>query len=379
MKVLINIEKYVMVEVKVWLEKEMVDAIYIHIPFCAKKCGYCDFHSFAGKMDQREKYVNHLIKEIELYENYKYDTIYFGGGTPSLLEVEDVKRILDKLNFDENSEVTLELNPATADFEKLKGFREAGINRLSIGVQSFHDNILKTLGRVHSAEKAIETYNSARKAGFTNISLDLMFAVPKQGMKELEEDLEIIGKLNPNHISIYSLIWEENTIFWELKKKGRLIPCDNDLEADMFEYIIETLEKFGYTHYEVSNFAKVNQEARHNSKYWENKEYVAVGLGASYYYKGYRGRNLLAFDEYYSEIEKGNRPVMEEEFIKDPKEYEYMLGLRLLKKGIKPLEEKIISICENLLQEGYLLKEKDRYLLSKKGLFFANDVFERFL
>ncbi len=357
----------------------MVDAIYIHVPFCAKKCGYCDFHSFAGKLNQREKYVDYLIKEIELYEKHKYDTIYFGGGTPSLLEPSDIKRILKKLDFDESSEVTLELNPATADYEKLLGFRDAGVNRLSIGVQSFHDNILKTLGRVHSAEKAIETYNEARRAGFSNISLDLIFAVPKQGMKELEEDLEIIGKLNPNHISIYSLIWEEDTIFWELKKRGKLIPCDNELEADMFEYIIETLEKFGYTHYEISNFARGNTEARHNSKYWENKEYVAVGLGASYYYRGYRGRNLLVFDEYYSQIAKEERPILEEEYVKDPKEYKYILGLRLLKRGIKPEEEKIIDICKNLEKEGYLFKKEDRYLLSKKGLFFANDVFERFL
>lgn len=357
----------------------MVDALYIHIPFCAKKCGYCDFHSFAGKLDESKKYVDYLIKEFKLYKEYKYDTVYFGGGTPSLLEASEIKRMLDEICISENAEVTLELNPATVDYKKLKELKEAGINRLSIGIQSFHGEILKTLGRIHSVEKALETFEDARRAGFDNISIDLMFAVPGQTMDKLKADLETVKRLNPEHISIYSLIWEEDTAFWELKKNGRLAPCDNDLEADMYEYIIDMLKKMEYNHYEISNFSKEGLEARHNSKYWENKEYIALGLGASYYYNNYRGRNVLGFKEYYRAIDSGKRPILEQEYIEDKEEYEYMLGLRLLNKGIKPRGQKIAGICEKLTAEGYLYKENECYLMTKKGLFFANDVFEQFI
>ncbi len=357
-----------------------MDALYIHIPFCMKKCAYCDFHSFEGKMSESKNYVDYLIKDFKSWPKYTYDTVYFGGGTPSLLEANEIERILKEIDISKDAEVTLELNPATANFEKLQNFRKSGINRLSIGIQSFNDEILKTLGRLHSAEKAKSTYYNARKAGFSNISLDLMFAVPGQTMEILKKDLETIKELNPEHISIYSLIWEEGTPFWDMLQKGLMKECDNEVEAEMFELIIETLTGMGYVHYEISNFAKPDFEARHNSKYWENKEYIALGIGASFYTEGFRGKNLLGFNDYYNAIDEGKKPWLETEKVENPKDYEYMLGLRLLQKGIVPTEENIKITCEKLKNEGYLIETEDnRYILSKKGLFFANKVFVEIL
>ncbi|MBN1469354.1 MAG: radical SAM family heme chaperone HemW [Fusobacteriaceae bacterium] len=356
-----------------------MDAIYIHIPFCMKKCAYCDFHSFEGKLDESKRYVDYLIKDFKNWPTYEYDTIYFGGGTPSLLDPDEIGRILKEMNYNKNSEITLELNPATANLNKLKAFKKNGINRLSIGIQSFNDDILTTLGRLHSSEKAINTFNNARDAGFDNISIDLMFAVPGQGIDELKKDLETIKLLNPDHISIYSLIWEEGTPFWDMLQKGILKECDNDLEADMFELIIDTLKDMGYVHYEISNFSKPNMEARHNSKYWENKEYIALGIGASFYTNNFRGKNVLSFNKYYEAIDNSEKPWLEKEEIFDKKEYEYMLGLRLLNKGILPTENKIIDLCQKLENDGFLKKYENRYILTRKGLFLGNSVFEKFL
>lgn len=356
-----------------------MDAIYIHIPFCMKKCAYCDFHSFEGKLNESKRYVDYLIKDFKNWPTYEYDTIYFGGGTPSLLDPDEVGRILKEVNYNKNSEITLELNPATANLNKLKAFKKNGINRLSIGIQSFNDDILKTLGRLHSSEKAINTFNNAREAGFNNISIDLMFAVPGQGIDELKKDLETIKLLNPDHISIYSLIWEEGTPFWDMLQKGILKECDNDLEADMFELIIDTLKEMGYVHYEISNFSKPNMEARHNTKYWENKEYIALGIGASFYVNNFRGKNVLSFNKYYEAIDNLEKPWLEKEEVLNKKEYEYMLGLRLLNRGILPTEDKIINLCQKLEKDGFLKKHEDRYILTRKGLFLGNSVFEQFL
>jgi len=260
----------------------MCDAIYIHIPFCIKKCGYCDFLSFSCEeksVEDRKKYVTKLIEEIRLSPKLTYDTVYFGGVTPSLLEVEEIGAILKELDIKDNAEVTLEVNPQTVSLEKLIGFRKIGINRVSVGIQSFNDEKLKILGRVHNKEVALETYENARKVGFTNISIDLIFSTPNQTINELLEDLEIVKKINPEHLSIYSRIWEEGTEFMELLDRGKLNPLDNDLEAEMYELIIDRLKENGYTHYEISNFAKPGFESRHNSKYWKNVDYLGVGLG----------------------------------------------------------------------------------------------------
>lgn len=357
-----------------------MDALYIHIPFCVRKCAYCDFQSFEGQLEEKTKYIDYLIKDFKSWTKYSYDTIYFGGGTPSLLEPDEIEKILKEIEILPNAEITLELNPYTADLKKLQGFRKSGINRLSIGIQSFDDNILKTLGRLHSAEKAKETFYNARVAGFDNISLDLMFAVPGQDIEGLKRDLKEIKRLNPDHISIYSLIWEEGTPFWDMLESGKVEACENELEAEMFELIIDTLKEMGYVHYEISNFAKPHMEAKHNSKYWKNEEYLALGIGASFYIDGYRGKNYLSFKEYYQAIDSGKKPWLESEKVDNPKEYEYMLGLRLLQKGVYSEDEEIKKICKKLKNEGYLDEvEKSRYILSKKGIFFANYVFAEFI
>ena len=358
----------------------MVDGIYIHIPFCINKCNYCDFLSFKSDKESRKKYVDYLLKEIEMYPSYRYDTVYFGGGTPSLLDLEDVERILKKLNTADNAEVTMEVNPKTVDFEKLCRLREIGINRLSIGIQSFDEKYLKILGRMHSSKEGIETYNSARRAGFENISLDLMFSLPGQSIDEVLNDLNRLLDLKPEHFSIYSLIWEEGTVFFEKLQKGLLKETDNEIEAEMFEKIIDTAEGRGYLHYEISNFSLEGKEAVHNTKYWENKEYLGVGLGASGYIDDIRYKNQMKFSEYYGSIESRVKPIMEKETLtpEEREEYRYILGFRLLKRGVVP-SEKYLERCISLEERGYLKREKERFLLTRKGLMVANDVLDEFI
>ncbi|MFA6708208.1 MAG: radical SAM family heme chaperone HemW [Fusobacterium sp.] len=360
----------------------MVDAIYIHIPFCVKKCNYCDFLSFKSDEETIEKYVVNLIKEIKLYPKYSYDTVYFGGGTPSLLKGEQIKRILKTLNINDDAEVTLELNPKTANREKITAFKNAGINRLSIGIQSFNDNFLKKLGRIHNIQEGINIYKEARKIGFNNISLDLMFSLPGENIEDVKMDMKKLIELSPEHFSIYSLIWEPGTKFYEKLKKGEYKETDNDLEADMYEYIINYAKKNSYCHYEISNFCKKGYEARHNTKYWRNKEYVGVGLGASGYLDKIRYKNQVKFSSYCDSILIDKKPVLENEVVDEIslEEYRHILGLRLLEEGIVPnTDENYMKIYEDLEKQNFLIKKDGNYILTKKGLFLANDVFEKFI
>ena len=283
--------------------KKYADAIYLHIPFCTKKCDYCDFCTFINMNKEYEKYCTALIEEIKLYpkENL-YDTIYFGGGTPSLLPVNLISDIMVNLKYKKDSEITLELNPNDITRENLKSLKEIGINRLSIGIQSFQDHILKFIGRDHTGNDAIKIFKESREVGFENISVDLMFGIPNQSLDDLKKDLELIKELSPENISIYSLIWEEGTLFWSKLQKGILFEMDQDLEADMFEYIIDFLTDLGYIHYEISNFSKENMYGKHNIKYWENKEFIGVGLSASEYLNGIRTSNVKNFHKYYCSL-----------------------------------------------------------------------------
>ena len=360
----------------------MINAIYIHIPFCVRKCDYCDFLSFQSNEEERKKYVDFLIKEIKLYPKYKYDTVYFGGGTPSLLDGEDIKRILNELNICENAEITLEANPKTVDLNKLKDFKKAGINRLSMGIQSFDDKFLKKLGRLHNSQEGEEAYYMACEAGFDNITLDLMFSLPEQTLEEVKHDLKKLISLNPEHFSIYSLIWEPDTKFFEKLEAGEYQETDNDLEAQMYEFIIDYSKAMGYHHYEISNFTKEGKQARHNSKYWKNEEYVGVGLGASGYIDGIRYKNKMKFIDYYDSILVGEKPILEEEDVdKDmEEEYRHILGLRLLEEGIIPSKnEKYLKIYKDLEEQGFIELKNEKYVLTKKGIFLANDVFEKLI
>jgi len=358
----------------------MCDAIYIHIPFCINKCQYCDFLSFKSTPYKRREYVEYLKKEIKLYPEFEYDTVYFGGGTPSLLDPFEVKEILELLQIREDSEVTLEVNPKSVDLEKLRAFRNAGINRLSIGVQSFDPYYLKLIGRLHTGIEAEEVYRDARKAGFENVSLDLMFSLPGQSIEDVRKDLVKIAKLRPEHISIYSLIWEEGTPLYEKLLKGELKETDNEIEAEMYELIIDFLKSKGYIHYEVSNFSLPGKEARHNTKYWENKEYLGAGLGASGYIGNQRYKNAVNFEDYYGKIDNSEKPYEEVEVLKEKEkdEYRYILGLRLLEKGVEA-DKEYIDKCVELEKKGYLMKKSGRYILTHKGLMIANDVFEEFI
>ena len=366
--------------------KKYADAIYLHIPFCTKKCDYCDFCTFINMNKEYEKYCTALIEEIKLYpkENL-YDTIYFGGGTPSLLPVNLISDIMVNLKYKKDSEITLELNPNDITKENLKSLKEIGINRLSIGIQSFQDHILKFIGRDHTGNDAIKIFKESREVGFENISVDVMFGIPNQNLDDLKKDLELIKELSPENISIYSLIWEEGTLFWSKLQKGILFEMDQDLEADMFEYIIDFLTDLGYIHYEISNFSKENMYGKHNIKYWENKEFIGVGLSASEYLNGIRTSNVKNFHKYYCSLKNKKKPIDEKTIeIVDEKEKEKlksMLGLRLVKKGTEYFNNKKI---ENLLKDGLLEifeneEGKKRLRLTRKGILLANNVFIEFV
>ena len=297
-----------------------------------------------------------------------------------MLTPEQISRILNNLNIKSSAEITLEVNPKTVTLEKLKLFKKAGINRISIGIQNFNDETLKLLGRLHSSAEGEEAFHLARKAGFENISLDLMFSLPNQTLDDLKSDLTHLFSLKPEHFSIYSLIWEEGTDFFAKLEAGIYKETDNDLEASMYELIIDEAKKNGYIHYEISNFCLPEKRAIHNTKYWKNEEYLGIGIGASGYYQDIRYKNILKIPEYYARISNNIKPILEEEFIdSNEKElYEYILGLRIIPDGIVP-KGKYIDLCDSLVNSGFLIKDNSQYNLSRKGILMANDVFSKFI
>ena len=271
--------------------------LYLHIPFCVKKCNYCDFLSAPAEEKTRAAYVDTLIREIEGFEepeDYEVVTVFFGGGTPSILPGEAILRLMEalrkKFHFREEAEITLEANPGTVDEKKLSFYKKAGINRLSFGLQSTDAEELKKLGRIHTWEKFLESFELARKAGFSNINVDLMSALPGQTVESWEKTLKQVIALNPEHVSAYSLIIEEGTPFYQLYEKDaekrdageepELLPSEEE-ERAMYELTGSVLKENGYLHYEISNYAKPGRECRHNLGYWQRKDYLGFGLGAS--------------------------------------------------------------------------------------------------
>lgn len=291
--------------------------IYIHIPFCVKKCSYCAFLSGPAGPEVRQEYVNHLIEEIRLRsrEVPEADTIYFGGGTPSLLTPEQIGRILEEVRsafrISEDAEVTLEANPGTLTAESLEGYRKTGINRLSMGVQSMDDRRLRYLGRIHTAEEVRRDVKMAREAGFRNINLDLIFAIPGTDVSDAMEDLEAIAALEPEHISFYSLQLEEGTSFFRDFEAGKLREVPDETDREMYHRGIRALREKGYRHYEISNFARPGCESRHNSKYWNMSEYVGLGLGASSYTGHRRTVNETDLKVYSEMLDRGELAFME--------------------------------------------------------------------
>jgi len=387
--------------------------IYIHIPFCIKKCSYCDFLSFQGSEAQKEKYVSALIREImkwgEFYgkkgRNYQVSTIYFGGGTPSVLEPLCIEKILcavrEYYTVKSGMEITIECNPKTADYDKFISYLKMGINRLSIGIQSAHNSELKQIGRIHTWEDFLQTYHAAETAGFSNISLDIMSALPDQTYESYHETLEKIIRLNPKHISSYSLIIEENTPFFDMYRQGLLHLPEEDLERKMYYHTNELLKKNGYHRYEISNYAKTGYESRHNSSYWKRKNYLGFGLGASSLIDNIRFQNISNFTQYIERCFQENvdfsnnieeiLPYYKEAEILSVKEQmeEFMfLGLRMT-DGISKAEFKKLykkdfdevygETVSKLIKMGLICCKGDKVRLTDRGIDVSNQVLAEFL
>lgn len=373
-------------------------ALYVHIPFCLKKCNYCDFISFPNKFDYVEKYTDALVKEIRLYSSvgkkFKLNTVFIGGGTPSSINSIYIEKIMDGIYkyFDTNElkEVTIETNPKTLDKEKLVRYRESGINRISMGVQTLNDNLLKILGRIHNTEDFYKNYDLVRNLGFNNVNLDLMFGLPFQTLEDVIYTLKEVIKLEPTHLSFYGLIVEKGTKFYDLNNRGKLNLPDEDLERAMYHKGMEYLVSNGYEHYEISNFAKKGYECKHNLFYWELKPYIGLGIGAHSNIFGKRYWNFADIKKYISSLDNGSFPVSEEEVIdKDMEMAEYcILGLRLI-RGIDKknflgrfgidIKEIYGKIIERHVKGGLLYENENRIYLTKRGLDLSNIVEVDFL
>lgn len=390
-------------------------SLYIHIPFCVKKCNYCDFLSFSSKEEEKERYVQALCDEIKQYQslqnNYCIQTIFFGGGTPSLLKEEQMDRIFSDIHksfqVDQNTEITVEMNPNTITESKLKCYQQIGINRLSLGLQTTNNERLKLLGRIHTYEQFLEGYELARKLGFSNINIDLMSALPTERLYDYQLDLERIISLQSEHISSYSLIMEEGTPFYNNDKIFEQLPTEEE-DRQMYEMTEQMLLEAGYGRYEISNYAKNGKECKHNIVYWTGKEYLGLGLGASsYLYSnssfiqkekilgndiyGIRFKNTSDFIEY---NKKSYVPIFEREAVElqgkqDTMEEFMFLGLRLTngidkkdflyKFGVS-IEEIYGEQIEKYVNLKLLQWEQDgRLHLTKRGLDVSNTIFSDFL
>lgn len=370
--------------------------LYIHMPFCKAKCYYCDFISYANKENLIKDYVEALIKEMKHIDLSKYSiqTVYIGGGTPSLIDSESISKIIDNVRpfIADNAEITIEINPGTADKEKLERYKQIGINRLSIGLQSTDNELLSEIGRIHKYEEFLTIYNKARNLGFKNINVDLMLGLPNQDLKKLEESVEKVISLNPEHISIYSLILEENTKLYNMVMNGTLKLPDEEIERKMYWKVKKMLENEGYIHYEISNFAKEGYKSRHNSDCWEQKEYIGIGVAAHSYLDSKRFSNTESIEDYIKNINNNvfdKNITIHEEQTKEDKQNEYMiLGLRKI-EGInisnfknKFGENPIFLYRQELnkLVQEELIEIHDNYIrLTNKGLDLANMVWEEFI
>ena len=376
--------------------------IYIHIPFCKQKCYYCDFISYANKEEKVKEYIESLQKEIELesdrYKNEEYEitTIYIGGGTPSFIDALYIERIINtiKQNYKlhENPEITIEVNPGTINEEKIRKYKDIGINRISIGLQTTKDNLLKQIGRIHTYEEFLNCYKIVKKIGIDNINVDLMLGLPNQTLEDLKESLIEVINLKPNHISLYSLILEENTILEKMVSQNMTKLPEEDLEREMYWTTKNILEENGYIHYEISNFSKKGYESKHNLNCWNQKEYLGFGVAAHSYIKNKRYCNTNNIEEYIKNVQNGkilnNRTICEiQNKIEEQKEY-MLLGLRKIQGvDIQEFKNKFIDNpiyifhkeLEKLVKEELVEIDLNQIKLTSKGLDFANLVWEEFV
>lgn len=379
-------------------EKDETIGIYVHIPFCMRKCNYCDFPSLPGMDDFFQDYADAVCREIESasgkFLNWIVDSVFFGGGTPSVLPAENISKIAGTLskNFDisKNAEISIEVNPGTISEEKAVVYKELNFNRISIGLQSASNSILKFMGRVHTREMFEECVDLVKKCGFTNINADVIFGVPNQTMKDFQETIELVLHKGVTHVSCYSLKIEEGTPWHEMNEKGELPPVDEDLEREMYYWAINRLNEAGFKHYEISNFAKPGFQSMHNIKYWTSKPYIGFGAAAHSYMNDARYSNIENPVEYIKRINEGKSTIGFSEHIGiDEKLSErFILGLRMIegvdmgqleqefgREALNKYHDKIkMLIGKNLLSvENGVLK------LTKAGLDFANQVWLEFI
>ena len=366
---------------------------YVHIPFCTQICYYCDFSKVFIKNQPVDSYLEHLIEEYDSYDIKKLRTLYIGGGTPTALSACQLafllEKLTDKLDLSYLEELTIEANPGDLDQGKIAVLKDSPVNRVSLGVQTFNDRMLKQIGRSHLEKDIYENIANLKKAGFDNISIDLIYALPKQTMEDVKINVAKAIALDIPHMSLYSLILENHTVFMNRMRRGKLPLPKEDLEAEMFDYIIAELEKAGFEHYEISNFSKPGFESRHNLMYWNNAEYYGIGAGASGYVDGVRYKNHGPIRHYLQAVEAGNARVQEEVLtLHEKMEEEMFLGLRK-KSGVskKRFEEKFGlsfedqygSVVSELTEQDLLVPDRDIVRMTKQGLFLGDTVAEKFI
>ena len=380
------------------MEKQPL-GLYIHIPYCIHKCGYCDFNSHPIKHDETDHYIDAVVAEMQhyakIYSNTNIiKTIFLGGGTPTTLTVYQLERILKEcvkeFKVTSDAEITIEANPATTGIEEMKLIRQTGYNRISIGVQSFDKTELKLLDRAHGPEEVHSTIDCARKAGFDNLSLDLMFAVPNQSLSSWESNLDKALKKNPEHLSTYNLTIEQETAFSKLQSNGKLIMPEDGHQLELYKKTIERLTNKGFHHYEISNFARKGKECKHNITYWKNSNTLGLGAGASSYINGTRFKNTNLPARYIRQVKEGKTAVEHSETL-EPRQAmgeTIMLGLRLL-QGIsihqfeRRFQVSFINLFKKIIhplkEKELILIEDDCLRLSPKGLFLADSVILEFI
>ena len=366
---------------------------YVHIPFCTQICYYCDFSKVFIKNQPVDAYLEHLIQETRSYEIGKLRTLYIGGGTPTALSAQQLAYLLTELpkvmDLSEVEEFTIEANPGDLDPDKIAVLKESQVNRVSLGVQTFDNKMLKKIGRSHQEQDIYDNIRHLKQAGFDNISIDLIYALPGQTMDQVKENVAKAIDLDIPHMSLYSLILENHTVFMNRMRRGKLPLPKEELEAEMFEYIIEELEKAGFEHYEISNFSKPGFESRHNLVYWDNAEYYGLGAGASGYVDGIRYKNHGPIRHYLEAVEAGKARITEEHLTLEEKmEEELFLGLRK-KTGVSKarFEEKFgISfdqrygqVVVSLTEQGLLVPDDKQVRMTKRGLFLGDTVAEKFI
>lgn len=366
---------------------------YVHIPFCTQICYYCDFSKVFIKNQPVDAYLEHLIQETRSYEIGKLRTLYIGGGTPTALSAQQLAYLLTELpkvmDLSELEEFTIEANPGDLDPDKIAVLKDSQVNRVSLGVQTFDNKMLKKIGRSHQEQDIYDNIRHLKQAGFDNISIDLIYALPGQTMDQVKENVAKAIDLDIPHMSLYSLILENHTVFMNRMRRGKLPLPKEELEAEMFEYIIEELEKAGFEHYEISNFSKPGFESRHNLVYWDNAEYYGLGAGASGYVDGIRYKNHGPIRHYLEAVEAGKARITEEHLTLEEKmEEELFLGLRK-KTGVSKarfeekfgvsFDQRYGQVVANLTEQGLLVPDDKQVRMTKRGLFLGDTVAEKFI